>query len=526
MTARPVLTCLFALLFATLSACDTGPDQAGNTTSSIIRGNGGEPGSLDPQIASDIHAFNILLDLYEGLVTESASGSLVPGTAGSWDIRDDGLTYVFRLRPEARWADGTRVVAADFVRAFRRAADPDTASAYAFLLEPIAGFSAALAGEAQVDEIGVQATDEETLVISLERPATHLLSILSMPVAFPNHPTDERLGNGAYKLAERIAGGAVRLVRNEHYRDAENVGIDEVTYLPVVDLDTELNMFRSGELDITNSVPPEFIAEASRHYADNLRIAPMLALYYLAFDMSAPPFDDIELRKALSMAVDREQLASLIGRGEVPAYSVVPPGTADYDGADYAWKDLSRPDREAAARSAYAAAGFSRDQPLRIDFVYDTGDIHERVALAVAAMWRDVLGVETTLDKREWMYFLDTRDQREEWDAMRFAWFGDYNSPMTFLEIFESSSPQNLPGYRSLAYDATVATAVATTDRRAAGALMAEAESTLLENYPVAPLYFFVSKHLVDSRIAGFEDNIMDRHPSRYLRIRPAGSTR
>jgi oligopeptide transport system substrate-binding protein len=210
----------------------------------------------------------------------------------------------------------------------------------------------------------------------------------------------------------------------------------------------------------------------------------------------------------------------------VPAYAVVPPGTADYEGASYAWQDLAGADREAAARQAYAAAGYSADQPLRIDLVYDTGDIHERVALAVTAMWREVLGIETSLDKREWMYFLDTRDQREEWDAMRFAWFGDYNSPMTFLEIFESSSPQNLPGYRSLAYDATIAAAAGTTDTQAAGALMAEAESTLLEAYPLAPLYFFVSKHLVDASIEGFEDNIMDRHPSRFLRIGPAESAR
>ena len=518
MKHRHYQTGLLVLVTLLAAACDIRPADAPVAERVIYRGNGGEPGSLDPALADDIHAFNILIDLYEGLVTEAADGALKPGVAESWLVDDDGLSYRFELRADARWSDGSPVVAADFVRAFRRLATPATASTYATLLDAIEGFDEALAGEAPADGIGVTATSEDSLTIRLERPAPHLASLLALPIAYPAHPAGIGTGitNGAFVLDARQLGGAISLMRNPHYRAADSVRLDRVVYLPVADAATELNMYRAGELDITHSVPADFNAATAGAMQAELRVAPMLALYYLAFDLTEPPLDDPALRQALSLAIDREQLVTLLGRGERAAYSIVPPGVAGYAGGDYAWRDLDSSEREQEARDHYRRAGFGADRPLSVRLLYDVGDVHERVAISVVSMWREVLGMDVELEKREWAYFLDSREQRDQWDVMRFAWFGDYNSPMTFLEIFHSASPQNLARYANREYDEALRRAGQSAGPEAA-AVLRDAEAALIRDYPIAPLYFFVSKHLVKPRVGGFADSAMDRHPSRFL---------
>ena len=279
-------------------------------------------------------------------------------------------------------------------------------------------------------------------------------------------------------------------------------------------------MYRAGELDITFGVPGSHLARLRETHASELRIAQYLAVYYLAFDLSEAPFDNRALRQALSMAIDREVLVSVLGRGEQPAYGLIPDGLADYTPARAAWRSLPADERLERARELYAAAGYSDELPLRVTLLHDAADIHETIALAVSEMWRKHLGVDVRLDKREWKYFLSTRENRDEWQVMRFAWTGDFDHPATFADIFRSVSPQNLPGYASVRYDRLLAEAEATVDVAAQMRLYAAAEAVLLEDSPIAPLYFYVSKHLVSPAIAGFENNVFDRHPSRYLRKR------
>jgi oligopeptide transport system substrate-binding protein len=509
-TKTGMLLWLLALSILT-AGCDSGREPGATSTASsvIYRGNGGDPGSLDPALAEDIHAFNILTDLYEGLVAESATGELVPGVAESWTISADGLTYTFTLRDDARWSNGEAVTSADFVRAFRRVADPATASVYGFLLEPIQA---------------VLASDEKILQLTLVGPTPHILSLLSMPIAFPTPASiaaasdvEAFVGNGAYRLAEHIVGGPTRLQRSPSYWDASSVAVDEIVYLPIVDPATEFNMYRAGEIDITNTVPPEHIQSLKESLPDQVRIAPSLALYYLAFDLTEPPLDNGLLRQALNMAIDRQQLVSLIGRGEQAAFGIVPPGVAGHVGAQFQWRDLSDDERMRKARALYRQAGYSEKSPLSIKYTYDVGDIHQKVALAVSSMWRDGLGVDVNLEKMEWQYFLETRERRSEWQVMRFAWFGDYNHASTFTNIFRSGDPQNLSAYANPEYDRLIDSASSAADAANRSALMSEAEALLLADYPVAPLYFFVSKHLVRPGVGGFAPNVLDRHPSKYL---------
>ncbi len=501
---------VLAAIVAASAGCQGESGRPAEAATVIYRGNGGEPGSLDPALAEDVHAFSILADLYEGLVTQSADGSLEPGVAKSWSVSEDGLIYTFFIRDDALWSNGERVTADHFVYSFDRVTAPASTSAYAFLLDPIEQYVA---------------IDESTLEIRLAEPAPHLLALLSMPVAYPVPAVDSDaesfvnpdrfVGNGAYRLVSRDVGGAIRLQRNPHYRGA--VAIDEIVYLPIVDPLSELNMFRAGDLDITHSIPTGQIDAVRESMPDAVRIAPSLALYYLAFDLTEPPLDDGRLRQALNMAIDRQQLVEIIGRGERPAFGIVPDGIADYEGVGFAWRDLTDEERIAQARRLYNDAGYDETKPLALKYTYDTGDIHEKIALAVSSMWRDALGIEVTLEKKEWQYFLDTRDQRSEWQVMRFAWFGDYNHASTFSNIFRSRDEQNLPRFSDPRYDELVAAASRERDPARQAERLAEAERLLLDEHPVAPLYFYVSKHLVAAGIGGFEHNALDRHPSRFL---------
>lgn len=527
----PVL--LFILAIAAGSSCSDKP-QSGISAQTepprvIRRGNGGEPGSLDPAIAEDVHAFNILTDLYEGLVTVSAAGEIVAGVAETWVVSDDGLTYVFQLRKSAKWSNGEALVAQDFVRSFQRLADPRTGSAYSFLIEDIAHFSAIQSGEAEANQLAVTATGSHTLQIVLERRVPYFISILTMPVALPVYAReldsvvasspDDFVGNGAFVLSAHTPEGELTIRKNAHYWDASSVAVDEVVYVPIIDPVTELNMYRAGQLDITNTIPPTHVQMVSSDLPGHVQIAPTLALYYLAFDVTEAPLDSRELRLALSMAIDRNTIVSVTGRGESPAYGVVPPGVFNYDGADYPASQLSKDEREAQAREYYRQAGYSSDNPLHLQLTYDSGDIHERIAVAVSSMWRDVLGVDIDLRKMEWQYFLDTRENRANWQVMRFAWTGDYNDATTFTNIFRSHDLQNLSGYSNPVYDDILSKAAAEGDTTRRAEQIATAERILLNDQPIAPLYFYVSKHLVRPSLEGYQQNVLDRHPSKYLRI-------
>jgi len=523
----PAYLLLLAIVTATIPACERSEDSASVV---LRRGNGGDPETLDPARAEDIHAFRVLTDLYEGLVTIDASGNVIAGVAESWEVSSDGLTYAFLLRPDAVWSNGERVTADHFLAGFRRTLAPKAASAYGFLLHAIRNASQVSQGELPLSALGIRAPDRDTLIIELASPAPYFLSVLTMPIAFPAWPAeiadesrfanpDMFVGNGPFVLDDWQPGHRISLRKNKRFREANSVRIDMVEYYAINDLLTELNMYRAGELDITASVPGANVEKLRANRPSELRIAPRLAIYYLAFDLSEAPLDDLALRQALSMAIDRTALTQVIGRGEQPAFGLVPDGVRGYTPSRYAWETLTNPERQEQARRMYANSPHSANDALRLKLSYDTGDIHERIALAVSSMWRDVLGIDVELDKREWKYFLETRGKRDEWQIMRFAWTGDYDHASTFTDILLSTSPQNLPGYASSRFDSLIAAATAEQDVDVQARLLASAESTMLDDYPIAPLYFYVSKHLVGPGVRGFDDNVLDQHPSRYLRL-------
>jgi len=529
----PVCLLLIAIAATATSSCgrDSGVNEMENpqaTPAVLRRGNGGDPQTLDPAKAEDVHSFRVLTDLFEGLVTLDASGNVTAGAAERWELSEDGLSYTFQLRQNLVWSNGEELTAAHFVAGFKRTLEPEVASTYGFLLHSVRNANEVALGNLPPSSLGVSAPDPQTLVIELDSPAPHFLAVLAMPVAFPFlvdslSESDTSAGpqrfvsNGPFFLDDWQPGHRIRLQKNPLFHDADSVHIDTVEYYAIQDLLSELNMYRAGELDITASVPGANVEELRVSRDSELRISPSLAIYYLAFDLSEAPFDDIALRQALSMAIDRSALVDVIGRGEQPAYGLVPDGVSAYTPSRYDWQSLGDTERENEARRVFRSSRHHGNDSLQLKLTYDVGDIHERVAVAVSSMWRDVLGIDVELDKREWQYFLETRGNRDEWQIMRFAWTGDYNHASTFTDILLSASPQNLPGYQSPRFDSLVAAALAEQDTSTQAQLLASAEAEMLGDYPIVPLYFYVSKHLVSPAVRGFNSNVLDQHPSRFM---------
>ena len=498
----------------------------------LRRGNGAEPETLDPHRAEGVTAANVLRDLFEGLVTEAPDGTLIPGAAESWTMSADGLVYTFKLQAEGRWSNGDPVTADDFVYGLRRSADPATLSEYSAILYPIANAAEVVAGTLPPEQLGVQAIDAQTLEIRLQAPTPYLLGLLTHASTYPVHRQSVEqhgarfarpgtlVSNGPFALREWVVQSHIRLLRNRHYRDDAHTILNEVWYYPVENAEAELNRYRAGEFDLTQTVPARQIPWLRRNLPDELHTAPYLGSYVFGFNTTQPPFRDApKLRKALALALDREILTSRIsGAGELPAYSWVPPVSA-YTQQIPDWAQWTQAERNREAQRLYAEAGYSASRPLRMQLLYNTESNHRRLAVAMAAMWREVLGVHTELLNQEWQVFLQTRRSRIDTQLFRYGWIGDYNDPYTFAEILESKHGLNDMGYSNPRYDALLAAAAREGDPLVRMATLEAAERLMLEDMPIIPLYFYVSKKMVKPWVAGMEANIMDHHHSRHLRI-------
>lgn len=519
-----VLAC--AALF--LSACS---EQADRDTV-LNRGLGAEPESLDVHKARTNQAGDVQRDLGEGLTGYTSDGELVLAAAERMELSDDGLHYTFRLHPDGRWSNGERVTAADFVFSFRRLVDPATAAFYAEQsLGDVVNARDIIARKKPVTELGVEAIGELQLGITLDHPVPYFLALLSHPSTFPLYRAAvEKFGdaharpgnlvsNGAYKLQEWKVGSYIEIVRNEYYRLNEQTAIDRVRHHITPDEMVELNRYRAGELDTTFSVPSESFQQMKRERPGELRVSPFLAIYYYGFNMTKPRLrDNPKLRQALSMAIDRETLTEqVVGRGEEPAYSWVPPGTAGYEPHRFAYADMPRHERHKRAQELYRDAGYSKAKPFHVEIRYNTSDAHRRIALAVQSMWHDVLGVESTLINEEAQVLLQNIVMKENTQVFRSSWAGDYNDAQTFLSLLESDNPSNVTGFSNPDYDSLMDKASVQTDPAFRRGYLEEAEAVLLREHPVIPLYFFVNKSLVSPRVRGWGDNVLNYHYSQHL---------
>ena len=501
----------------------------------LHRGNAGEPQTLDQaQTSINIEAF-ILKDLYEGLTIYDAAGKIIPGAAESWTLSDDGVTYTFKLRENAKWSDGSPVTAQDFEFSFKRVEDPKTAAKYANILYPIKNAEAINNGKAEVATLGVKAVDDKTFEITLERPTPFFLELLAHQTALPvSKASVERNGadfvkpgtmvsNGAFKLVSHVPNDSLVVEKNENHWDAANTKLDKVIFYPIDDQAASVRRFEAKEMDLVFNFSADQIERLRGTYKDQVHVSPTLATYYYAFDSSQAPYDDVRVRQALSMAVDRDFLAKEIYSGsQIPAYSLVPPGIATYrepSKADFA--TLSQLDREDKALELMKEAGYGEGgKPLEIEIRYNTNPNHERVATAVADMWKNTFKAKVTMTNLDVSSHYAYLQEGGKFNVARAGWVADYADAENFLALNLSTNKTfNYGKYNNPEFDALMQKSYAEENPEARSKLLHEAEALLSRDQPVAPLLTQADLWLVSNRVSGWEDNAANEHLSRFLSV-------
>ena len=547
---RPFLPAALALLAAALllaPACR--PRQTAVETAraeqTLHLGNGSEPGDLDPHLATALTEFNIILALHEGLVAiDETTGQPVPAAAESWTVSEDQLRWTFRLRPDARWSDGSPLTAADFLFSFERILRPALAAEYAYMLHPVRGAEAFNAGSTDdFATVGFSAPDPRTLVVELASPTPYFLGLLANMAWFPVHPPtilkhgriDQRgtawtrpenhVGNGAYRLAVWAPDDRIVVERNPRHHSVHAPGYDpaaslqRVVFYPTDNTSVDEAAYRAGQRHVTYDLSPDRIATYRAQTPSPLRIDPLIETRYLRFNLTKKPLDDARVRRALALAIDRAALAESVLLGSsLPAFHYTPPGIGGYR------TDARQPLDPAAARALLAEAGFPDGKNFpRLELIYNPVASSPRVLEAIQAMWKRELGVEVTLVAQDFRVYLDAmKGLRHDIAAAR--WIGDYDDPNTFLDMFVTGGGNNQTGWASPAYDALIARAARATQPAARHALLSEAESLLLAEAPVAPLLFGARTHLVHPDVRGWQSSLLGVRRYEKLSLHPANN--
>ena len=498
------------------------------------RGEPGEPETLDPQKTQSVVEADIVYDLFEGLLTYDADGRLAPGVATGWTVSDDGLTYDFELREED-WSNGDPLTAEDFVFSFRRLIDPATAAPYASLFYPVKNAREVNGGRAAPESLGVRALGPHRLEIALERPTPYFLGLLAHQTAVPLHRASlekygaaftrpgQLVGNGAYVLTGYRPGDKLTLERNPHFHAAADVAIAREDILPLEDRAAAVRRFEAQEIESYADAPSDQIGYLKQKFAQELHLSASLGTYYYAFNTRKPPFDDIRVRRALSMTIDREFLADTIWGGSMlPAYGLTPPGLPGAETVKSDFADLAPIDAEEEAKRLLKAAGYGPGgKTLNVEIRYNTSENHQTTAIAVADMWRPLNVVVSFVNADAKTHFAFMREHGD-FDVARAGWLADYPDPQNFLALAQSGNEAlNYSRWSNPAYDALLSKAEGERDVKARMHDLAEAEAILLQEQPIAPLMVLESKNLVSSQVRGWRANLLDRHLTRYLSLAP-----
>lgn len=523
-----------AFLLTSLTLLTAAPADAASV---LRRGNQAEPSTLDIHLAGSAWEYNILGDLFLGLTTEDVNAEPIAGAAESWTTSPDGLIWTFKLRDGLVWSDGEPLRASDFVLSFQRLLDPKTAAQYASLHYIIKNAQAVNAGKLPVADIGVRAPDERTVEITLESPTPYLLGLLTHWTAYPIPAHIYRkfgsdwvkpgnmVSNGPYTLVHWKANDEIKLLKNPRFYDAANVAIDEVLYYPTDDQVAALNRFRAGELDAnigTRGFPISQLPWLQENMPGVARISPQLGNEYIALNIRRAPFSDGRLRRAVSLCLDRRVLTEKVTRdGQIPAYAFVPPGTDNYkNDAKLDFSEHGMDARRAEAKKLLADAGYPDGKGFpAVELLYNTSEGHKKIAEALQEMWKKNLGIDVKLFNQEWKVYLATMEALN-YGFARAGWIGDYNDPMTFLDMFVKDGGNNQTGWTNPKYDEIVGKVRKENDPAKRIAMFEQLEEMLMEELPVIPIYTYTRVYLKDPQVAGWYPNIMDYHPLKFVSIK------
>jgi oligopeptide transport system substrate-binding protein len=522
-----------------LLACADGESNviAGNRDGILHFGNGSEPQGLDPHVVTGIPESHIVSALFEGLAVKNPyTLEPEPGVATSWDISEDGLTITFHLNPDARWSNGDAMTAEDYVWSWRRALDPAMGNQYAYMLYPLENAEAFATGKLDdFSQVGVKALDAHTLQVRLNAPTPYFIQLMDHQSTYAVHrPTIEKfgkatdrftpwtrveniVGNGPFRLADWRLNRRITVEKSDTYWDRDNVGLEGIVFYPTENISSEERMFRVGQLHYTQTVPldkiPVYRAMQDSPYVN----APYLGTYYYLLNTHKPPLDDVRVRQALSMAIDRERLNNTVLHGtNLPAWSITPPGTLGYEPPQVFGYDVAR------ARQLLADAGFPDGKGWPgLELTYNTSESHLKIAVALQQMWREALNIDVTLVNQEWKVYLDSIDQMD-FEMARRGWIGDYVDPNNFLDLFLCNGGNNNTGFCDPEYDEMVLRrAPQAKTREERFAIFRDAETRLMEQMPIIPIYTYTSNHLIHPSVRGMPPNLMDAVNFKYVSLQP-----
>lgn len=545
MRKKVTLILLVAVMLLAFAGCRETEEKA----PMVLRYNvGAEPQYFDPRKATGIPEFTMLLNLFDGLMRYDINGQLVPSIAESYTVSTDGLLWTFKLS-DAKWSNGEPLTAQDFEYSWKSALSPEIASEYAYQLYYIKNgeaFNSSIPKDGNyyypkvdangelvtdadgnvvpdlekpfdVNSIGVKAIDDKTLEVTLEAPTPYFSSLLTFTTYLPINKkldqanpdwaksADNYVSNGPFRLTKWEHNNVIEMEKNPNYWDKDVVKLDKIVFTMVEESSTELLMFENNEID-WGANPP--LPELERLLAeDKVIINPYLGTYYYLFNVTREPFDDVRVRKALTYAIDRESIVKNITKaGQLPATAYVPPGVPDAEpGSDFrtVGGDFFEPYNPEEAKRLLAEAGYPDGKGFpEFTLLYNTSEAHKTIAEAIQRMWKETLGINCTLTNQEWKVYLDNRSTLN-YDVARAGWIGDYTDPMTFIDMWVTGGGNNDTGWGNPEYDALVKEAKSSGDQKVRMEAMHKAEKILMDEIPIAPIYFYTRPELIKPYIKG-----------------------
>ncbi len=483
-----------------------------------------EPKTLDPSLNNAVDGGNYILNAFEGLTTIGKDGSIVAGTAEKWDTSTDGLVWTFHIRKDAKWSDGKDVTAKDFVYSWKRTVNAETAADYAYYIYFIKNGEQINAGKADVDTLGVKALDDKTLEVTLENPCPFFTEIVAFPALVPQREDivsankdkwaldpATYIGNGPYKLVSWEHDSKITFEKNDNYWGKDSIIAPKIEWYLMNDQNAILSAFKNGQVAYAKNIPTDELTAEKE--AGNLKIFPLLGTYYLDLVNNKPPFDNAKVRKAFSLAIDRNYIVEKVKKGgETPASGFIPYGIADVKqdpdfrttAGDYISTKAEDYEKNIAeAKKLLAEAGYPDGKGLpKISFGLNSGSGHEPVAEAIQQMWKENLGVEVEVLAQEWNVFQQSRKDGV-YNINRNGWLGDYMDPSTFMDIFTTGNGQNNAKYSNPKYDEYISAARKETDPAKRIQLFHDAEKVLMDDAAIAPIYFYTEPVVISPKLQG-----------------------
>lgn len=533
---RYLLPALIPLLLCSCGRDPVDKNPAGQPDDGVPQilhlGNGAEPKALDPHVVTGVTEHNIISALLEGLVTENPKTlEPQPGAAESWSVSDDGTVYTFALRSNGKWSNGDTVTAHDFVFSFERMLSPGLSAEYAEMLFVMKNAAAFHEGTlTDFSQVGVRAVNDSTLEITLNAGTPYFLSMLNHYSWYPVHPPtilkhgkmDELhtpwtrpgnyVGNGVFVLDTWEVNKVIVVKKNPLHWDAEIVRLEAIHFHAIEKALTEERAFRAGDLHVTGTVPLDKIEKYQQQSPELLMVSPYIGTYYYLFNVEQPPLDDVRVRKALSMSIDRAAICThVLKAGQLPAYHFVPPDTGGYTSQARVTYDI------AAAKTLLAEAGYPDGEGFPgFELLYNTNESHRKIAEVIQQMWQKNLNIKVMLKNQEWKVYLDST-QQGDFQVARAGWIGDYVDPNTFLDLWITGGGNNRTRWSNSDYDNFISTAAATSDAAVRFNAFQKAETILLNELPIMPIYLYVSLSLIQPGVKGWYPTLLDHHPYKYV---------